>query len=167
MKKFHLKQYHEISSNYCTKFALLLSFLCHEWKLTKFRKYLTKFPSCFSHISQNFDGILLFFHSISMYFVNFRLCFQCFQKLTAKFWSHSDWFKISDLAMAKVEKVNIAVIQLSITNKLKILLSRALMFLTTLTMSQSLTVGSLPNLSKMTNVEVSWLSTLNWIFKAE
>jgi hypothetical protein len=31
-------------------------------------------------------------------------CLQYFWKLTAKFWSHSNWFKISDLAMAKYQK---------------------------------------------------------------
>ncbi len=38
---------HKILLNYLTKFALLLSFLCLKWKLTKFSKYLTNFPKSF------------------------------------------------------------------------------------------------------------------------
>ncbi len=51
-----------------------------------------------------FLGIKLCFHSVMMYFVNFRFCFWCFQKLTAKFSSRLDRFKIADLAMVKVKK---------------------------------------------------------------
>ncbi len=67
----------------------------------------------FSKFSQNFTvyyGILLRFCSTSI-IVNFWLCFRSFQKFTTKFRSILKWFKnfeISDLAMAKVEKVNIA-----------------------------------------------------------
>ncbi len=49
-------------------------------------------------------SIILCFHSVLMYSVDF-----CFQKLTAKFWSLLYWCEISDLAIEKVKKVNIAV----------------------------------------------------------
>ncbi len=56
-----------------------------------------------------FHGILLWFCWIMMYFVNFCFRIWCFWKLTAKFWSHSDWFEISKFLSwwwQKVEKVN-------------------------------------------------------------
>ena len=52
--------------------------------------------------------LILWFHSILMYFINFCLCFQCFQKFTAKIsvsFGLVQNFEISDLAKAKVEKV--------------------------------------------------------------
>jgi hypothetical protein len=42
----------------------------------------------------------------------FDICFFVFQKLTAKFWFHLDWFKISKFwtwQWQKLKKVNIAV----------------------------------------------------------
>ena len=46
-------------------------------------------------ISQNFSGITLDCHEIAYYFVDFQFCSQYFQKMTAKFWFLSNWFKIS------------------------------------------------------------------------
>jgi hypothetical protein len=69
----------------------------------------------FHEISQNFmkfHHINLCFCSILVYFLKFQYCFQRFQKFSAKFWSHLDWFKIRkilDLAIVKVKKVNITV----------------------------------------------------------
>ncbi len=66
---------------------------------------LIRFPENFQNFTFN-NGILLRFYLSLMYFINFRFCFQCFQKFTAKCWSLLNWFKILDLAMIKVEKVN-------------------------------------------------------------
>jgi hypothetical protein len=52
------------------------------------------------------------FREIAKYFVDFRFRFRYFQKLTAKFWfllKQIQNFKVSNLAMVKVKKVNIAV----------------------------------------------------------
>ena len=86
-------------------------FSVHEWKLTKFRQYLTAFPSHFNNIflkslwllqnlarnciilqllmrfhktnniSQNFSGVTLGFREVSKYFVDFWY----FRKMTPKF----------------------------------------------------------------------------------
>ncbi len=72
---------------------------------------LTKFHDT-EEMSWNFIGIVLCFRSVAMYLVQFRFRFWCFQKLTAKFQFHSNRFenfKVSNLVMAKVKKVNIAV----------------------------------------------------------
>ncbi len=63
-------------------------------------------------ISQNFSGIILCFCSVAMYFVDFQFSFRYFQKMTAKFHISFEQirnFKVSNLVMAKVEKVNMAV----------------------------------------------------------
>ncbi len=67
-------------------------------KLMKFHKYLS--------------GIILRFHSVAMYFVDSQFPFWYFWKMTGKIsvslkqiWN----FKVLNLAMAKVEKVNITV----------------------------------------------------------
>jgi hypothetical protein len=93
--------------------------------LTKFQNFgfspnLTIFYEIFTIFNESYEisrkltqfhkisNFQLQFCSILMYFIDFCFCFWCFQKLTAKFgliWN----FKISDLTMVKVEKVNIAV----------------------------------------------------------
>ncbi len=40
------------------------------------------------------NGIILCFHSVAMYFVDFQFCFRYFWKMTAKFWFCSNRFKI-------------------------------------------------------------------------
>jgi hypothetical protein len=61
-----------------------------------------------NNISQNFSGVILAFHEVAKYFVDFRFCFQYFQKMIAKFQFHSnrfEIFKVLNVAMAKVKKV--------------------------------------------------------------
>jgi hypothetical protein len=74
-----------------------------------------------NNISQNCSSITLGFREVAKYFGDFLFCFQYFQKMTAKFQFHLNRFKISvsfeqiqnfkvsNLAMAKVKKINIAV----------------------------------------------------------
>ncbi len=64
-------------------------------------------------ILQNFmtsNSTILLFRSLSLYFVNFCICFWGFQKFTAKFQSRSDWFKIGKFSTwrwLKLKKINI------------------------------------------------------------
>jgi hypothetical protein len=63
-------------------------------------------------ISRIFSGKTLGFCEVAKYFVDFQFRFRYFQKMTGKFQFHSNRFEIfevSNLAMAKVKKVNIAV----------------------------------------------------------
>ncbi len=89
----------------------------------------------FNDISQNYQnvmkflGIILCFHSVLMYFVDFLFLFQCFWKLSTKFqfqillsFGQIQNFKISDLIIAKVKKVNIAVTY-SVTNFMLMLIT--------------------------------------------
>jgi len=55
-------------------------------KLMKFHKT--------NKISWNFIGIILCFHTVVMYFVDFWFRFLCFQKLTANFWFRQNRLKI-------------------------------------------------------------------------
>jgi len=48
-----------------------------------------------NEISQNFIGIILCFHSVAMYYLDFRFGFRYFQKLNAKFQFHLNRLKIS------------------------------------------------------------------------
>ncbi len=112
-------------------------FSWNEQKLMKLSRYLTVFPSIFSNtylksfgllqnlmrnykilltlmkfhesnkISQNFIVILLCFHLVLMYFIDFCFRFQCFQKLVLL--EQIQNLKVLNLSMAKVKKVNIAV----------------------------------------------------------
>ncbi len=47
-----------------------------------------------NEISQNFSGVVLCFCSVAMYFVDFRVCFRYFKKMTAKFQFCSNKFEI-------------------------------------------------------------------------
>jgi hypothetical protein len=61
-----------------------------------------------NNISQNFSGVILAFHEVAKYFVDFWFCFQYFRKMTAKFQFQSnrfEIFKVLNVAMAKVKKV--------------------------------------------------------------
>jgi hypothetical protein len=63
-------------------------------------------------ISQNFSGITLGFCEVSKYFVDFLFHSWYFQKMTPKFlvlFVPIQNFEVSNLAMAKVQKVNIVV----------------------------------------------------------
>jgi hypothetical protein len=60
-----------------------------------------------------FHGILLLhFHSVLMYFVNFGFRFWSFQKLPTKFQSLSDWFKISRFWTLQWQKLKKSISQL-------------------------------------------------------
>ncbi len=128
----------------CPTFA---HFTVHEWKLMKSSQYLTVLPSHFNNIflksfrllrnlsrnceilqnfprfhktnsiSWNFSGIILCFHSVTMYFVDFRFCFRYFQKMTAKFQFCSNRFKI--LKIQNFEVSNLASFKLGDGKKVK------------------------------------------------
>ena len=88
---WYLTVYPSDFNNIFLKSFGLLQNLMRNWeslrKLTTFNDY--------TEILWNFIGIILCFRSVAMYLVEFRFCFWCFQKLTAKFQFHSDRFEIS------------------------------------------------------------------------
>jgi hypothetical protein len=59
-----------------------------------------------------FLGIKLCFRSVTMYFVNFCFCFRYFQKLTGRFWSHWDRFKILKFVTWQLQKLKNSISQL-------------------------------------------------------
>ena len=71
---------------------LLKSFISLSY-IFSIRSYKT-FHCCNWYNNQISYCVLLFWPFTS-YFVKLSFRFQCFQKLTTKFWSRSDWFKIS------------------------------------------------------------------------
>jgi hypothetical protein len=109
----------------------------HEQKLAKLRQYITVFPSHLNNIfseifqtftefndkfcdftiandiSQNFSSITLGFREISKYFVDFRVRFWYFQKMTAKLQFLMNRFKISKFRTfrwRKLKKLNITML---------------------------------------------------------
>ncbi len=114
----------------------------HEQKLAKLRQYITVFPSHLNNIfseifqtftefneklcdftiandiSQNFSSITLGFREISKYFVDFRVRFWYFRKMTAKLQFLSNRFKISKFHTFQWRKLKNSISQLPNANAL-------------------------------------------------
>jgi hypothetical protein len=62
--------------------------------------------------SQNLSGIILFFYSIAMYFIDFWFRFRYFRKMVAKFQFHSNRFKIFKFKTWQWQKLKKSISQL-------------------------------------------------------
>ncbi len=98
-------------SHFSIIFLEVFEFLLNLTRNCEILQKLMKFCKA-NNISRNFSGIKLCFYSIAIYFVDFLVLLLVLSKDDCKIlvlFEHIQNFEVSNLTMAKVKKVNIAV----------------------------------------------------------